>query len=117
MEVSSSSRQLRRGDRILSDAIGTQGGTSFLKSGKDDSGVVHGVVAALRLQGRTMAIPWLSGLTAYSALAKKVGPFMRYAGERFVQRLQDGNPNGGKDFLWHLVNIFPLFSPFPQIQR
>lgn len=86
------------------------GGTSFLKKGKDDSGIVHGVVAALRLQGRTMAIPWLSTLMGYSSLAKKVAPFMRYAGERFVQRYKDGNPNGGKDFLYHLVRLHSFFK-------
>lgn len=30
---------------------------------------------------------------------------MRYAKERFVQRIHDGNPAGGKDFLWHLVSF------------
>jgi hypothetical protein len=81
------------------------GGTSFLERGSDDTGVVHGVVAALRLQGRTMAIPWLSGFASYSSLSKRVEPFMRYAKERFVQRIHDGNPAGGKDFLWHLVSF------------
>ncbi|KAL8278141.1 hypothetical protein RQP46_009465 [Phenoliferia psychrophenolica] len=80
------------------------GGTDFIKAGFDNSGVVHGVVATLRLQGRTMAIPWLAGLTAYSPLARKSKPFMGYAGSQFVERLKSGNPHGGKDFLYHLNN-------------
>jgi len=80
------------------------GGTDFLKEGKDSGGVLDGVVASLRLQGRTMCLPWLSGLTAYTRLAARSKPFMKYAVDRFGQRLKNGNPVGGKDFLYHLSN-------------
>ncbi|KAL8283368.1 hypothetical protein RQP46_005778 [Phenoliferia psychrophenolica] len=80
------------------------GGTSFLKTARDQGGLLSGVVAALRLQGRTMAIPWLSNVTAYSPLARKSYPFIKYAKDRFFDRIKDGNPKGGKDFLWHLNN-------------
>lgn len=84
------------------------GGTNFLNDGADPTGIVHGVVAALRLQGRTMAVPWLAPLYHKTPLAKKSGAFVTYCRNRFAIRYKEGSRSGGKDFLYHLVRpIFP----------
>jgi len=79
------------------------GGTSFLKSGADQFGVVEGVVASMRLQGKTMALPWLAPLLVYAPSAAKGRQFLAYCHKRTEQRCINGNPEGNKDFISHLL--------------
>lgn len=62
----------------------------------------------MRLQGRLLAIPWLSGVIAHTGLAFRSKPFMKYAIARAADRLKNGNGHGGKDFLHHMASFFSL---------
>lgn len=88
----------------------TEGGSSFLKSGSDPTDLVEGVVAAMRLQGRLMAIPWLAPILKFSPLAAKSSSFANFCQSAFEVRFKNGNPRGGVDFLTHLVSASFLMS-------
>lgn len=79
------------------------GGSSFLRSGSDPTDLVEGVVAAMRLQGRLMALPWLAPVLKHSSLATKSASFGQFCTSQFETRYKNGNPRGGIDFLTHLM--------------
>jgi hypothetical protein len=81
------------------------GGTNFLEQGVDPKGIVHGVVSSLRLQGRTMFMPWLAPLTSLLPLGREAEAFLDYCRKRFVTRSKDGSLSTNNDFMFHMVRV------------